>query len=55
MTPPRLRGLVDGLERAVRMEYRCPKAQRSTRKQETLAAKLRLLQAIAVIAKEPCQ
>lgn len=50
MTPPRIRGLVDGLERAVRMEYRSPKDQRSVRKQDTLAAKMRLLRAFAVVS-----
>ncbi len=50
MTPPRIRGLVDGLERAIRMEYRSPKDQRAARKKETLAAKLRLLNAFAVVA-----
>lgn len=52
MTPPRLRGLVDKLEKAVRMEYRAPKEQRTTRKQQTQEAKMNLLRAIAVIAME---
>lgn len=50
MTPPRLRGLVDKLEKAVRMEYRAPKDQRAIRKQETLTAKLELIRAIAIVA-----
>lgn len=50
MTPPRLRGLVDKLEKAVRMEYRTPKEQRSMRKHQTLEAKMNLLRAIAVIS-----
>lgn len=52
MTPPCLRGLVDKLEKAVRMEYRTPKEQRATRKQQTQEAKMNLLRAIAVIAME---
>lgn len=52
MTPPRLRGLVDKLEKAVRMEYRTPKEQRAARKQQTQEAKMDLLRAIAVIAME---
>ncbi len=50
MTPPRLRGLVDKLEKAVRMEYRSPQEQRTARKQQTQEAKMNLLRAIAVIA-----
>lgn len=50
-TPPRLRGLVSRFEHAVRMEF-YDKANRPRRKNETNLARLELLRAIAIIAKE---
>jgi hypothetical protein len=53
MTPPRIRGLVDKLERAVRMEIYAKPADKRSRKNEVLEAKMELLRAFAIIAKSP--
>ncbi len=49
-TPPRIRGLVDKLERAVRMHCHARKDTKAARKQEVTTAKLELLRAIAIVA-----
>lgn len=51
-TPPRLRGLVDRLEKSIRLEYR-DRANRQQRKSETALAKVELLRAIALICQPP--
>lgn len=48
-TPPRIRGLVGRLEKAVRMEF-FDRANRQRRKSETNLARFELLKAIAVLA-----
>jgi hypothetical protein len=53
MTPPRIRGLVDKLERAVRMEIYAKPADKRTRKNEVLQAKMELLKAFAIFAQRP--
>lgn len=50
MTPPRIRGLVDRLEKSVRMEF-YDKEHRSERKAQTLEAKMEILKAFAVVAR----
>lgn len=49
ITPPRIRGLVQKLERAVRMEFH-DKANRPRRKSETAVARVELLRAISLLA-----
>lgn len=49
-TPPRIRGLVDGLERAVRMEIYAKRDKKRERKNETLKAKLALLRAFSILS-----
>ena len=52
-TPPRIRGLVDKLERAVRMQIYAKPADKRARKNDVLQAKMDLLRAFAVIADKP--
>lgn len=49
-TPPRIRGLVEKLERAVILQYRAKPADKTMRKQEVLTARLNVLRAFAMIA-----
>lgn len=49
-TPPRIRGLVDQLDKAVRMEVYANPADKRARKNETLRAKMALLRAFALIS-----
>lgn len=51
MTPPRIRGLVDKLDRAVRLEVYAKPAEKRARKNETLKAKMALLRAFALISR----
>ena len=48
-TPPRIRGLVDKLEKAVRMEY-WDKNNKTRRQSETTLAKVELLRAFAIVS-----
>lgn len=50
MTPPRIRGLVDKLERAVRMEMYAKGPDKRARKHEVLEAKMALLKAFALVS-----
>lgn len=50
MTPPRLRGMVDGLERCVKMEIYAKPEDKQRRKHETLQAKMRILKAFATLS-----
>lgn len=50
MTPPRVRGLVDKLERAVRMEIYAKANEKHKRKHDVVMAKIELLKAFAVIS-----
>ena len=49
-TPPRLRGLVDRLEKAVRMEMYAKKEDKRKRKHEVLEAKMAILRTFAVLS-----
>lgn len=49
-TPPRIRGLVDGLERAVRMQIYAKREDKKQRKHEVLQAKMAILKAFAVLS-----
>ncbi len=53
ITPPRIRGLVDNLERAVRMQIYAKPADKRARKNDVLQAKMDLLRAFAVVAEKP--
>lgn len=50
MTPPRIRGLVEKLERAVTLYCRARPIDKPLRKQEVLTARLEVLRAFAVVA-----
>ncbi len=50
MTPPRLRGMVDGLERLVRMEIYAKPEDKRMRKHEVLMAKMRIIKAFAALS-----
>lgn len=50
MTPPRIRGLVDRLERAVEFKMRAKQADKAARKHDVLTAKMELLRAFEVIS-----
>lgn len=52
-TPPRIRGLVDGLERAVRMYMYAKREDKNQRKQEVLQAKMAILRAFAILQTPP--
>lgn len=54
-TPPRIRGLVEKLERAVILQCRAKPADKAMRKQEVLTARLNVLRAFAMIAAAPAQ
>ena len=49
MTPPRVRGLVDKLERAIRLQMRAKPEDRALRKHEVNTARLELLKAISIL------
>lgn len=49
-TPPRIRGLVDKLDKAVRMEIYAKQADKRSRKHEVLQAKMEILKAFAVVS-----
>lgn len=49
-TPPRVRGLVDKLERAVRMEIYAKPEDKRARKSEVALAKVELLRAFALLS-----
>ena len=51
MTPPRIRGLVDKLERAVEFKMRAKHEDRAARKHDVLVAKMELLRAFEVISR----
>ena len=50
MTPPRIRGLVDKLERAVELKVRAKPADKPARKHDALTAKMNLLEAFSVVS-----
>jgi len=50
MTPPRIRGLVDKLEHAVRMHIYASSKAKPTAKAEVLKAKMDLLRAFALVS-----
>jgi len=53
MTPPRIRGLVDKLERAVEFKMRAKPADKAARKHDVLVAKMELLRAFEVVSGGP--
>ena len=54
-TPPRIRGLVDRLEHAVRMQMYAKREDKKQRKQEVLQAKMALLRAFALLSQPSAQ
>lgn len=54
-TPPRIRGLVEKLERAVTLYCRARPIDKPMRKQEVLTARMNVLRAFALIAAAPAQ
>jgi hypothetical protein len=49
-TPPRIRGLVDKLERAVKMQLWAKQSEKSARKADVLSAKMDILKAFALLS-----
>ena len=49
MTPPRLRGLVDKFERAIRVQMRAKTSEKTEVKHAVNVARLELLKAISII------
>ena len=54
-TPPRIRGLVDRLEHAVRMQMYAKREDKKQRKQEVLQAKMAILRAFALLSQPSAQ
>ncbi|MBX6221385.1 hypothetical protein ISD48_26005 [Pseudomonas aeruginosa] len=52
-TPPRIRGLVERLELAVKKHCHAKGVEKQIRKQEMLQARLEVLRAFAVVATQP--